>query len=49
MKDKLTKRTLDFPDELYHLVMEYGAKHKTYKFGPALIEITKKFLESQNG
>ncbi len=49
MKDKTSKRTLDFPDELYHLVMEYGSKHKTYKFGPALIKLVNEFLESKNG
>jgi hypothetical protein len=49
MKDKLTKRTIDFPDELYHLVMAYGAKHKLYKFGPSLIDIIKKALEDNNG
>lgn len=47
MQEKTTKRSIDFPDELYHLVMKYGSDNKLYKFGPALIDIIRKALENK--
>ena len=41
MKDKTNKRTVDLPDFLYELVMDYAHKHKIYKFSPALVAILK--------
>lgn len=42
---KLLKKTLDVPEDIFELIMDYAHKEKLYKFTPAVIALLKKGLE----
>lgn len=43
-KQGIKKRSIDFPDELYDLIMEYAYLNKIFKFGPTVITLVKEAL-----
>ena len=42
---KVLKKTLDVPEDVFELVMDYAHKEKLYKFTPAVLQLLKKGLE----
>lgn len=40
------KKSIDIPEDLYVMIMDYAHKHRKYKFTPAVIELLKKALET---
>jgi hypothetical protein len=46
MKLNTQKRSFDCPEEMYNAIMEYAVKNKLYKFGPALLSVIEKGLQS---
>lgn len=42
---KLIKKTLDVPEDIFELIMDFAHKEKLYKFTPAVLQLIKKGLE----
>lgn len=49
MSKKITKKTIDIPNELFEKIMQYSHEQKIYKFSPAVIQLLEKALESLEG
>jgi hypothetical protein len=44
---KLIKKTLDIPEDIFELIMDFAHREKLYKFTPAVLMLLKKGLETE--
>lgn len=45
-KKDTVKKTIDVPVELFERIMSYAYNEKTYKFGPACLELLEEAVSS---